>query len=156
MASTDMRGFCYPLEPLRKRREWELDAAMTAVAALRKQLADKETMKREIEDESITQAALAATAWKQRGDPRSQIGLLAYLAQLQQRKTRVDLAITALHERLVQAQHEALHRQQQMEVLQRHRADELDLYRIDQQRKSVAEADRDWTMRLELGSETSQ
>ena len=153
MASSEVRGFRYPLEPLRKRRGWELDLAMTAVAALRKQLQDKQAMRQAAEDEAMAQGALAARAWTQRGDPSTQSRLLAYLAQLQERKATIELAIAALHEQLALAQQEAQRSQQQVEMLERHRKEELDLYRIGEQRKTIAEADRDWAMRLGLARE---
>ena len=153
MASSEIRGFRYPLEPLRKRRGWELDLAMAAVAALRNQLDDKQAMRQAVEDESIAQGALAARAWAQRGDPSTQSRLLVYLAQLQERKAGIELAIAALHEQLALAQEEAQRSQQQVEMLERHRKEELELYRVGEQRKSIAEADRDWAMRLGLARE---
>jgi hypothetical protein len=153
MASSEVRGFRYPLEPLRKRRGWELDLAMAAVAALRKQLDDKQATRQAVEDEAIAQGVLAARAWEQRGDPSTQTRMLAYLAQLQGRKAAIELAIAALHEQLVLAQQEAQRSQQQVEMLERHRKEELDLYRLGEQRKTIAEADRDWAMRVGLAQE---
>ena len=150
MAPSELRGFRYALEPLRKRRGWELDLAVAAVATLRKHLHDKQAMRKAVEDESIAQSELAARAWTQRGDPSTQSRLLAYLTQLQERKAHIELAITALHEQLALAQQEVQRNQQDVEMLERHRSEEMEFYRLEEQRKSVAEADRDWAMRIEL------
>lgn len=150
MASTDMRGFRYTLEPVRKRREWKLDAAMTRVAAVRKQLDECLAMWQRAEDEAVAQAGLAAQAWRDRGDPATQTRLLAFLTQLQRDKTRIESDIDRLRVELSTAQREALRRQQHVETLQRHRTEVLSAYRSDQDRKSNAEADQDWTARTAL------
>lgn len=150
MASTDMRGFRYTLEPVRKRREWQLDAAMARVAAVRKQLDECLAMRQRAEDEAVAQAGLAAQAWRDRGDPATQTRLLAYLTQLQSDKARIESDIDRLRAELSTAQHEVLRRQQHVETLQRHRTDVLGAYRMDQDRKTSAEADQDWTARMAL------
>lgn len=147
MASTDMRGFRYPLEPVRKRREWQLDAAMAQVAAVRKQLDECLAMWQRAEDEAVAQAGLAAQAWRHRSDPATQTRLLAFLARLQGDKARIESDIDRLRVELSTAQQEALRCQQHMETLQRHRTEVLSAYRIDQDRKSSVEADQDWTAR---------
>jgi hypothetical protein len=147
MASTDTRGFRYPLEPLRQRRQWQLDAAMAAVAALRKQITERSASRRAVQDESVAQADMASQDWKRRVDPATQAGLLAYLVRLEQTKALIDAEIVTLKEKLAVAQLEALSRQRGVEALQRHRTDALDEYRAEQDRKAAARADQDWTAR---------
>jgi hypothetical protein len=147
MPVADMRGFVYALEPLRRRRAWQLDAAMAKLASLQKRLADARTRLQQAEGESVSQAQLAAKDWEQRGDPATQAGLLAYLLRLQQRKALIEIEIKSLQEELVMARQETLQRQQRVESLQQHRAETQSVYRVEQERKSGAQADQDWTAR---------
>lgn len=156
MASTDMRGFRFPLEPLRQRRAWLLDAAMARVAELRKRLDDTRDSRGRIEAQTVAEAGQAAQAWRLRSDPGTHMRLLVHLMRLQQRKVSIDADITELSSQIAVAQRDAQRMQQQVEMLQRHRTEELGHYRIEQERKSSAQADQHWTARssmpLEVGS----
>ncbi len=153
MASTDMRGFRYPLEPLRQRRAWLLDAAMARVVELRKRLDDTRDSRRRIEAQTVAEADQAARGWRLRSDPGTHMRLLVHLMRLQQRKVRTDADIIELSSQIAVAQRNALRMQQQVETLQRHRTEELGHYRIEQERKSSAQADHDWTARSSMPSE---
>ncbi|HSV34577.1 MAG TPA: hypothetical protein VLI46_03420 [Ramlibacter sp.] len=147
MASIDTRGFRYALEPLRKRSDWQLDTAIARVAAVRTQLEAARTAQQELEARVIAQARLAQAAWQKRGDPGTQSSLLSYLAGLQGQKARADAEIATLEGQLARARQAALEKQQEVDMLRQHRDQELDAYRVEQVRKSSAEADQDWSAR---------
>jgi hypothetical protein len=150
--ATDLRGFRYPLESLRQRRQWQLDAALAQLAALRQQLAAREARKDAVERDAAEQSARAAQAWAARVDPVMHTRSLAYLAQLQARKAGVEREIAGLREDIAHAQQAVLRRQQGLEMLQRHRKEELAMYRLDEDRKTGAEADQDWSARSAHGA----
>jgi hypothetical protein len=150
--ANDTRGFRYSLEPLQQRRGWQFDAAMAKVAAARKRVSDAQARERQVQDDVVAQATFAAGEWSLRLDPAAHSRSLAYLLQLQQRKARITLEITVLQEELTMAQKEATRLQQGVETLQRHRAEVLDAYRAEQERKSTAQADQDWSAREALAA----
>ncbi len=145
--ATDLRGFRYALEPLRERRQWQLDAALAQLAALRRRMADSEAARDALDRDAAEQSARAASTWTARVDPIAHTRSLAYLMQLQRQRAGIERQIAQLRDELARAQVTVAQRQQGLEMLQRHRKEELDMYRLDKDRKTGAEADQDWSAR---------
>lgn len=150
MPSIDLRGFQDPLDPVRTSRQWQLDAALAALAALRGKQAENHARQRMAEHECKAQSDLAAHAWTSRGDPATQARLLAYLAGLQGRKLALEREAGELAHAVGEAQDAVLRLQCKVEVLERHRCDSLASYRSEQERKTMAGADQDWSARAAL------
>ncbi|MES2938210.1 MAG: hypothetical protein V4864_11045 [Pseudomonadota bacterium] len=145
--ATDLRGFRYALESLRKRRQWQLDAALAQLAALRRRMADSEAARDALDRNAAEQSARAASTWTARADPIARTRSLAYLMQLQQQRAGIERQIVQLRDALAQAQAAVARRQQGLEMLQRHHKEELAMYRLGKDRKTGAEADQDWSAR---------
>jgi hypothetical protein len=144
MTDVDLRAFVYLLEPLRRRRQWQLDAALALLGEQRQKLASLEIECEALREECLAQAARAARVWRDRADPAAQGRLLGYLAALQQQQTQAQYELTARREVVEQARAECAGCQQQLEMLQEHRESELMAFASEQQRKASVEADRDW------------
>lgn len=144
MTEVDLRAFVYLLEPLRRRRQWQLDAALALLGEQRRKLAVQETGCETLRQECLAQAAQAARVWRDRADPAAQQRLLGYLAALQQRQAQAQHELNALYDMAEQARADCAAQQQRLEVLQQHRDSQFMEFAGEQQRKACVEADRDW------------
>jgi hypothetical protein len=144
------RGFTYALEPVRQRRQWQLDAQLARLAARQQVLGEQRAELEQIEQGCDHQAALAARFWTERPDPRAQARLLGYLALLQQRRADTEREIAALAEAVEQERQECVTLQQRLEALDQHRSESVAHYVVEHHRKAAAEADRDWLARSSL------
>lgn len=147
MSGTDMRGFCYVLEPVRRRREWSLDAALARLGNLSRRLDQKRAAREALRADYAAQALQASRAWLARPDPVTQSRLLAYLAALHSRSVETEREIAALVSELRVARGQCASEQQALEVIDRHRREMLASYAIEQARKFSAHADADWVAR---------
>lgn len=152
MATSDPRGFTYALEPERRRRQWQLDAAMAQLGALRRQMTEWESIRDKLQDECAAQADQAGRVWAHRADPGAHARLLCYMAALQRRRVDAEREIAALSELLARARHECSAQQQKLEVLDRHKADAQKDHATESHRKASAQADQDWAARDNHGS----
>ncbi|ROZ63194.1 hypothetical protein [Ramlibacter sp. WS9] len=144
MAGADLRGFEYGLEPIRRQRQWQFDAALAGLGKLQREAARWDAERDRLHGECVAQAARAAQVWTDRADPTAQARLLGYLAALQQRHADAEREIAALATRVDLARRECAAQQQRLEVLDQHRADTLKDYAVEQHRKAGAEADQEW------------
>jgi len=147
MPSIDLRGFRDALEPVRRQREWELDRAIARLAAARAAHLRSQESERAAQWETESQSQIAAQAWTRHGDPTARGRLLEFLVQLQQRQIDIARQTAKLAGELAVAQAALLQRQQELEALQRHRADALAEYRLEQDRRAAAQADDAWLAR---------
>jgi hypothetical protein len=147
MSAADTRGFAYVLEPVRRQREWKLDAALARMGKLCQQLHDKSVARHAIHEECAGQAAQVSRAWVARPDPLAQARVLSYLAVLHRRRAEAEREVATLTETLRQVRQECAAQQQALEVFGRHRANLLRAYAGDQLRKFLAQADQEWTAR---------
>lgn len=147
MPSIDLRGFQDPLAPLRKRREWQLDQALATAGALRVRVSEAEARRRHAIEQLQNQSALAAQAWAKRRDPCAHARLLPYLVQRHASVLACEDEERRLREELADAQKAALRRQQEVDVLERHRSEQMADYRLMQERKLAVQADREWNAR---------
>ncbi len=147
MAGTDLRAFAYPLEAVRRQRQWLLDAALARLSALRRQVDERVTERSRLYRECVAQAQLAARVWANYPNPAAQTGLLGYLAALQQRQIDAERALANLADQVKQAQQACALQQQKLEVLDQHRSEELKAFANQQHRKSGVQADHDWVAR---------
>jgi hypothetical protein len=147
MAGIDTRGFTYVLEPVRRRREWDLDAALARLGSLNRQMAEKRAAGEALREDCASQALQASRAWTDRPDPVTHSRLLEYLAALHVRRVATERAIAVLSRELRLAREQCASEQQGLEILQRHRAEMCASYATDQARKFSAQADADWIAR---------
>jgi flagellar export protein FliJ len=148
--TADARGFSYELDPLRRKRQWELELAVTA---LQQANARAHSARTALEAWEIRFAA-ARVEWVRRIardaslDAASHHRASAYLADLMRRIDEARLGVeNADGERDLCLEHVAqAHRA--MEAIERHRKDALEQFRRDAIRAAYAEADDQWLRRI--------
>ncbi|HSV47302.1 MAG TPA: hypothetical protein VLJ58_16045 [Ramlibacter sp.] len=143
----DLRSFDYAMEPLRRRRSWELDIALARQANASAELFALEERVRELDRDCDARARDASAAWHQRPDATGLERNLKYLAALQGMRAALLQEVDVLQERLAQLKQQSVLAQQRLEVLNRHRQQESQEYAGAQLRAAAAEADRDWMAR---------
>jgi hypothetical protein len=154
--SADLRGFSYALEPVRRQREWKLDAAQARLGTLQRQVARSEAERAAIEEECRIQAGQVSRAWMARPDPAAQVRLLAFLSALHQRRVDAEREIADLKTQLDEARRDCASRQQDLEVLNLHRVETVRAYGAEQFRKSSVQADQDWGARHSDGTRSGE
>ena len=144
MGAPDLRAFAYPLEQVQRQRQWRLDSALARLGELRRQVAECETLLARTKQDCVTHAAQAARLWAARADPAAQTALLGYVASLHHARVDAERDMVSLKARAEHAQRACALQQDQLEVLSRHRADELKAFTSEQHRRSGVQADQDW------------
>lgn len=147
MAAADLRLFSYMLEPVQRRRQWRLDSAIARLGELRRHFSECETALEQSHQDCTTHAAQIARMWAARADPAAQAGLLNYVAALHHARIDAERSLAALKARIEQTQRACARQQHQIEMLSRHRAEELKAFACEQHRRSGVQADQDWLAR---------
>ena len=143
----DPRGFKDTLEPARQRSQWQFDAALAQVAALRVQVTSVRSELATLEHQAMVQARHATAAWRDHGDPALQVRSLGYLAALQEHQSQARQRIADLQRRVGDATAACLERQSRVEALQIHRIDMLKDFMQEELRKEGVRADDEWLTR---------
>ena len=143
----DLRGFKYPLEPLARRAQWELDALNGKLAQVQHQLA---SVRVELDGTEGLHQQTSTTLGQQLqvrlDSSRHQAGLL-YLAQLQESMKKLQAQLAALDIERTELRRQCLAAQARLEGLRVHESGAMDVYVREQSHLHAAEADRDWIMR---------
>jgi hypothetical protein len=147
MGGTDMRGFSYALEPVRRRRAWDLEAALGRLGNLSRRLDEKRKAGEALRADCAAQALQASRAWTARPDPATHSRLLQYLVELHARTVEADREIDALVGEVRVARDQCASEQQALDVIDRHRGQMLGSYATEQERRFSAYADADWVAR---------
>jgi hypothetical protein len=143
----DLRGFNYPLEPLLKRQQWNLDALQLKLGRLEK-AAGAATVSR-----TVTQAAYDEHARDVRKgpgvalEPAAYGRTLAHLAGLQAEIARLNLRLEELRQERRALQAEYLSTQVKMNIAKTHKQECLLDYAASQQNRLDSERDREWLAR---------
>lgn len=150
--SVDLRRFDYALEPLRRRRQWQLEALQASLGRVHVELErvseELATLRKRHEDESQRLARGLTGPFDPVGHGRA----LRWLAK-QFRSIRVaeDRLVALWAERARFAQL-CLAQQQQVDVLDRHREECVADFVQEESGRMSAEADRDWLVRRWAGA----
>jgi flagellar export protein FliJ len=153
--STDLRRFDYALEPLRRRRQWELDALQAELGRVQREVVRAEELVERLRQE-LQEATAAAvrdvSAWIDPGrHPRS----VGFLVQL-----RVGIEAGAGRVEALRAERESVRaqlaeKQQKLDVIERHREEAVAEFAQHEEARIAAEADRDWLARHDLAAPSS-
>ncbi|AMO22196.1 hypothetical protein GCM10027034_25040 [Ramlibacter solisilvae] len=153
MSARPVRGFDYALEPVRRRREWQLEAAQAELGRVQRALAECEADRERVETECAAEASVAGRAWSARPDPVAQSHRLAYLAALQQRRKDVEAEAAELARQVADVRRKCLERQRQLDVLDEHRGDALAEHLAEATRRQAVQADQEWSARAAQAGE---
>lgn len=147
MAGLDLRGFTYALEPVRKRRQWQFDAALARLAGVRRQIGAVEGERDAVQARRADEAGRTAKAWADRPDPTTQEQALLFLCALRRREEELQGELAQLAQALNKAVLLCAERQRLLEALDRDRFDARRAHGAEQNRKSTVEADHEWSAR---------
>lgn len=143
----DLRGFKYPLEPLARRTQWELDElngklakAQHELATARAELGGVESLHKQVSDNLGRHLQLRLDS------SRHQAGLL-YLAQLQASMKKLQAQVDALDTVRTELLQLCCAAETRLEGLRSHESAVIDTYLREQSYLHAAEADRDWMTR---------
>lgn len=146
-ARADLRAFRWPLAPLERKLEGELETARTALGALRQEEADLIGDVEALERTLSEQARHAATDSEQVLDAHRYYGRLHYLAGLVEQIAQRTATATRLRERIEVASKVCIVRDVKLGCVRRLRESATDTYAREQMRRESREADLAWLTR---------
>ncbi len=150
--SIDLRRFVYPLEALRRRHEWQRDAARTRLAAAEREVATERAKLEALREERTRAAADCARSAARHLDPQRHVQGLAWLARLHARIAKQEDVLAKAEARRDAVRKECTERQQKVELDDEHRESCLEEFRVSEEARGRAEADRDWIARQQWRS----
>jgi hypothetical protein len=145
--STDPRGFAYGLEPVRRRRQWLLDAAQARLGRIESALAEARDEQDRVTAQHEAAQHEAAQALQGQLDPARHRRALAWIAWQRSEIARIETEIAALDSDRDAARRDVLASQLKCDLIEAHRAECFADFVQDAQRRAAVEADRDWLMR---------
>jgi outer membrane murein-binding lipoprotein Lpp len=143
--TADLRGFEYAAEPVLRRRQWELDAAVAALGRETERLAQAKAHERTLRAQLA--ARLAEPGDGARFDPAGRVRMLAWLAALH---GRIDDARRIAAQVQAQRDEASAHLrtlQAQVDAIEAHREDAARDFAQAASNRAAAEADREWLAR---------
>lgn len=146
---SDLRGFRYPLEPLRQRARWQLDSCRAELAAVQRDIERALAERERLQDQQSALASHAAPRVMGAIDPAASQRCLAYLADGHRR-----LASTLARIGLLEAQRDvlaqrALEQQLKVDAMERHREENVAQHIAASTQRAAAELDSAWLARLQ-------
>jgi len=146
--TTDRRLPGYPLEALRKREGWRLEALQAELAAASRNLIDSNERYDVLSREYRASAAAAAPIVAAAIDPISARNRLLHLSDMHGRMKAATQAIGELQQGRERIQARSGEQSGKLESIDRHRQAFLRVEAAQVQRLESAAADRDWLARL--------
>lgn len=148
--TADLRGFVYPLEALRRRREAELDAAEARLGRAHRDRRQAEEALRALERRYGAGLAELARASAARLDPRAHAQGLRWVAGLRAEVQAADARVAGLERRRRDAALECLRRRRDLDVVERDRAARAAEHAREREAAGAREADQEWLARREV------
>lgn len=154
--STDLRLFEYSLEPLRRRRQWQLEAAKTQLGRALRALEDAAQELEALRSGHLEQSRQVAQQLARSIDPGAYARALRWLADRMQSIRAAEARIADLRAERARAAAQCAAEQRKLEALESHRDECLAEFAQEEQRRQATEADRDWlTRRRSAGARPS-
>jgi len=145
--SVGTRGFVYDLEALRRKQQWQLDAAQTRLGTAQREVDKQHGVLTRLRSDLDQAAVYCARSAEQRLDPAQLRQGLAFLAQLQGTIHDQKALLSQAERKRDELRKLCALRQQKVELIEQHRKTSLDAYRDAEQHRERTEADRDWLAR---------
>lgn len=144
---TDLRRFDYALEPLRRRRQWELDALRAELGRAQQKVTEAEELVDRLREDLRAATSAAARGLASGIDPVRHPRSVGWLVQL---RAGIEAALGRLEVR--RTEREAVRKrlvahQQRLDVIERHREESLAEFGQAEEGRLATEADRDWLAR---------
>ena len=148
--SVDLRGFDYGLEPVRQRRQWQLDAALARLGKIEAAVRDATAALDELRATLLADGKAASEGLGRRFDPHQHRLRLTSLVQLRIEIERAEMELTALKAERTTLQAECRTRQRALDVVEAHRTESVAEFACDEARRQATAADRDWLARATM------
>jgi len=146
----DLRIFDYSLEPIRRQRQWQLDALHAKLGKMQRQIDQAQRAQAVLRAERDQQSQEVAQALVQRCDATRHAQALQWLVRAQARILAGEQALANLHDARAALQAQCLQQQKKVDVIEAHRDDCLAEFVHVETGKQASEADRDWLSRQPL------
>jgi DNA repair exonuclease SbcCD ATPase subunit len=140
----DLRAFRWPLQPLERKLQADVDAARAALASLRQAARERASDIKELEQHWSAQARSAAPGPSATLDPCAHGLQLRYLGGLAARIDEMRQQAGALEARIAQAAAACLARQRKLASVEKQRERAEGVYAADQLWLASKEADLAW------------
>jgi len=148
--NVDLRIFDYSLEPLRRLRQWQLDALHARLARMQRQIDQAQRAQVELCAERDKQSQELVQALTQRFDVAQHAGALQWLMFAQARILAGEKVLADLQEARVALQVQCIEQQKKVDIIEAHRDDCVAQFIHVEAGKQASEADRDWLSRQPL------
>ena len=140
----DLRRFRWPLAPLQRKMEWELEAAKVRLAKLQGEAQQAASRLERLEAARAEQSAVAARLMHAQANAPAYVRGLGYLSVLATRIAEAARQRQVVHEMADQARTECLACQRRLDVLVAAREGAIDHHVREALRQQAREADAAW------------
>ncbi|GAB7541613.1 hypothetical protein [Cupriavidus sp. 8B] len=146
--SADLRGFHYPLEPIRRQRQWQLDSLLAKLGAMQREVAQTQSKLDALQRRYQEQAEAALQAAVQSLNAQAHRRGLQWLMILRDQITEQEQLLAARVVQRDSVRRACLGQRQKVDVMERHRLDSMEEYVRAESGRLASEADREWIARL--------
>jgi flagellar biosynthesis chaperone FliJ len=145
--TVDLRRFEYPLEPIRRQRQWRLDALRAELGQVQRRVDEAERALAALDERVRTAVERTARLLAERVDPVTHPRGLRWIVRLRRERAAADEALAALRIERARVQAACLAEQQRLEVIEEHRSESVSAFAREEEGRMAREADRDWLLR---------
>jgi SMC interacting uncharacterized protein involved in chromosome segregation len=146
----DLRGFEYALEPLLRRRQWQLDALQARLGKIEEAIRNAQDALDELHSRYRALGEETGRSLVRRLDLDHHRRCLARLTQLW---TEIGLGkseLATLQDDRESVRRQCLDHRHKVDVIEAHREECIAAFAIDEARRLAAQADRDWLARASI------
>ena len=143
----DLRGFDYPLEPVRCRWQWQLDSLHARLGKLEEAVRDAQDTLERLRSRHAALGEEAGQALIRRPDPGHHSRCLKWLTQLRGEICAGEIQLKQLKEDRDSIRRQCRRQRQKIDLIEAHRDECVAAFAGDEARRLAAEADRDWLAR---------
>ncbi len=151
--SVDLRRFEYALEPLRRQRQWKLDALQAELGRAQQALAEAENAVERLREQLRSETVRAARMLLDRMDPSRHRHAIGFLVLIREAIEAGEAQVATLRENRDRVRAECLAHQQKLDVIERHREECVAEYRQDEEARLASDSDRDWLTRRQCATD---
>ena len=148
--TADLRGFDYPLDPLRVRQQWQLDALRVRLGTVLRELSEAQQRLEDLRSQHAASSRELSDQLTRRWDGAHHGSSLRWLAQLRSGLQQLEGGVAELRALKTKLGEQCLACQRRLDVLDAHRDEMQDEFAKEEAGRAANEADRDWLTRLEI------
>lgn len=147
--SVDLRRFDYALEPLRRQRQWQLEALQAELGRVLRRIEESQRALEKRRSRHQEQSERAARALTERLDPSTYPRLLQWLAAERRSIKATEESLSEMEGECKRVRARLLAQQQKVEAIEKHREDCVEEFARQEEGRVLSEGDREWLARRE-------